>query len=578
MMIWNPGCFERLREPSLWSVTDCQIPPKDAVPDNRGRWRQGPEKAGLALPQNSALPLPSSNSSIAGTSILLPSQFVTSTLCGILVLSAPSVFLSLGLSMALSAPALACQSPVTQHLLGAPGSQALLLASPQLPKCRAGASTSLLALESNARSSAFTGGPQMPSADFSHSGYSPGRDCRASRPTRQPDWGQPTSQTAAELGVQRKRFVPVTMKAAEGGDLLQATDSKLFQCNWHLPGASVLPLDLKTLGKSRRCLWVPSARAPRDLSGVSSFCSFLRPGGTGAGRTASTIWKAQRQVQNAHTGLDLSVPTYQEVRGKMMSGHVEYQVVVVTRLPAFKSPKHRPDDVVQFMVSKKYSEIEEFYQKLMSRYPQAALPLLPRKILFVGESDIRERRAVFNDIMRQIAKDGELVSSPELLEFLGTKPSGASDLIGRRLQEQEKEETDGDPGDGLDFFQEPDKTGSGAPLPDGLSHQGAEEEEEEEEEEVLDPLGIMRTILAFCQIIGTLIPPPFSTVLQIFLAGAEQSHRLVLSGPLDPLGPVPGIHPGQPGAPLLFPCFSWGSPSHPCFGPFVAKNLQADSH
>ncbi|KAM9062346.1 HCLS1-binding protein 3 isoform 2-T2 [Sarcophilus harrisii] len=206
-----------------------------------------------------------------------------------------------------------------------------------------------------------------------------------------------------------------------------------------------------------------------------------------------SVLVASRQVQNAHTGLDLSVPTYQEVRGKMMSGHVEYQVVVVTRLPAFKSPKHRPDDVVQFMVSKKYSEIEEFYQKLMSRYPQAALPLLPRKILFVGESDIRERRAVFNDIMRQIAKDGELVSSPELLEFLGTKPSGASDLIGRRLQEQEKEETDGDPGDGLDFFQEPDKTGSGAPLPDGLSHQGAEEEEEEEEEEVLDPLGIMRT-------------------------------------------------------------------------------------
>ncbi|XP_051830044.1 HCLS1-binding protein 3 [Antechinus flavipes] len=205
-----------------------------------------------------------------------------------------------------------------------------------------------------------------------------------------------------------------------------------------------------------------------------------------------SVLVASRQVQNAHTGLDLSVPTYQEIHGKMMSGHVEYQVVVVTRLPAFKSPKHRPDDVVQFMVSKKYSEIEEFYQKLTSRYPQAALPLLPRKILFVGESDIRERRAMFNDIMRQIAKDGELVSSPELLEFLGTKPSGGSDLIGRRLQEQEKEETDGDPGDGIDFFQEPDKTGSGAPLPGSLSHQRAEEEEEEEEE-VLDPLGIMRT-------------------------------------------------------------------------------------
>lgn len=58
-----------------------------------------------------------------------------------------------------------------------------------------------------------------------------------------------------------------------------------------------------------------------------------------------------RQIQNAHTGLDLSVPEYQEVRGKMMSGHVEYHIVVVTRLAAFKSAKHKPEDVVQFMVN-----------------------------------------------------------------------------------------------------------------------------------------------------------------------------------------------------------------------------------
>ena len=58
-----------------------------------------------------------------------------------------------------------------------------------------------------------------------------------------------------------------------------------------------------------------------------------------------------RQVQNAHTGLDLTVPQHQEVRGKMMSGHVEYQILVVTRLAVFKSAKHRPEDVVQFLVS-----------------------------------------------------------------------------------------------------------------------------------------------------------------------------------------------------------------------------------
>ena len=34
----------------------------------------------------------------------------------------------------------------------------------------------------------------------------------------------------------------------------------------------------------------------------------------------------------------------------MMSGHVEYQILVVTRLAVFKSAKHRPEDVVQFLL------------------------------------------------------------------------------------------------------------------------------------------------------------------------------------------------------------------------------------
>lgn len=35
----------------------------------------------------------------------------------------------------------------------------------------------------------------------------------------------------------------------------------------------------------------------------------------------------------------------------MLSGHVEYQILVVTRLAAFKSAKHKPEDAVQFLVS-----------------------------------------------------------------------------------------------------------------------------------------------------------------------------------------------------------------------------------
>ncbi|XP_050172387.1 HCLS1-binding protein 3 isoform X1 [Myiozetetes cayanensis] len=207
---------------------------------------------------------------------------------------------------------------------------------------------------------------------------------------------------------------------------------------------------------------------------------------------APAVLVTTRQIQNTHTGLDLSVPEYQEIRGKMMSGHVEYHIVVVTRLAAFKSAKHRPEDVVQFMVSKKYSEIEELYQRLTARYPQASLPLLPRKVLFVGESDICERRAMFNDIMKSISRDADLATSPELLEFLGTKSSSAVDFKGKNMpDDKDKEDEENEV---MDFFKE-EKT------PDLISQllsvqnvkKGEEKEEEEEEEEVLDPLGIIRT-------------------------------------------------------------------------------------
>ncbi|XP_015335428.1 HCLS1-binding protein 3 [Marmota marmota marmota] len=201
-----------------------------------------------------------------------------------------------------------------------------------------------------------------------------------------------------------------------------------------------------------------------------------------------------RQVQNVHTGLDLTVPQHQEVRGKMMSGHVEYQILVVTRLAAFKSAKHRPEDVVQFLVSKKYSEIEEFYQKLSSCYPAANLPPLPRKVLFVGESDIRERTAMFNDILRCVSKDAQLAGSPELLEFLGTRSPGTGGLASR--DSSVLDDTASQPGDdeeAFDFFKQQDLVaGEGPPI---LAHKDAEKslEEEEEEEEALDPLGIMRS-------------------------------------------------------------------------------------
>ncbi|NXA49214.1 H1BP3 protein, partial [Nothocercus julius] len=205
-----------------------------------------------------------------------------------------------------------------------------------------------------------------------------------------------------------------------------------------------------------------------------------------------------RRIQNTHTGLDLSVPDYQEVRGKMMSGHVEYHIVVVTRLAAFKSAKHKPEDVVQFMVSKKYSEIEELYHRLAAQYPQASLPLLPRKVLFVGESDICERRATFNDIMKSISKDEDLATSPELLEFLGTKSTGVIDFKSKNIpDDKDKEEEENEV---LDFFKEekkPDIISQLVSVKNAEKGHKMEEEEQEEEEEALDPLGIMRIAADF---------------------------------------------------------------------------------
>ncbi|XP_025900672.1 HCLS1-binding protein 3 [Nothoprocta perdicaria] len=211
-------------------------------------------------------------------------------------------------------------------------------------------------------------------------------------------------------------------------------------------------------------------------------------------KEARVVAFIEKQIQNTHTGLDLSVPDYQEVRGKMMSGHVEYHIVVVTRLAAFKSAKHKPEDVVQFMVSKKYSEIEELYHRLAARYPQASLPLLPRKVLFVGESDICERRAAFNDIMKSISKDEHLATSPELLEFLGTKSTGVIDFKSKNIpDDKDKEDEENEV---LDFFKEekkPDVISQLMSVKNAEKGHKIEEEEQEEDEEALDPLGIMRT-------------------------------------------------------------------------------------
>lgn len=209
-----------------------------------------------------------------------------------------------------------------------------------------------------------------------------------------------------------------------------------------------------------------------------------------------------RTLQNEATGIDLLVPLYQEVRGAMMTGHVEYQIIVITRLVAFKSPRHKPGDVVQLVVSKKYSEMDEFYYRLIARYPKFPLPAMPRKTLFVGESDIRERRVTFDDLMKAIAKHPTLATCLEVMEFLGAK-SGDVDVKARNvlLGEEPVEEEEED-----NFFLGDEasapSTRRPAAQPRKPSHieenenktHGDDDEEEQSEEPYLGPLGNTKSI------------------------------------------------------------------------------------
>ncbi|XP_056333510.1 HCLS1-binding protein 3 [Danio aesculapii] len=155
-----------------------------------------------------------------------------------------------------------------------------------------------------------------------------------------------------------------------------------------------------------------------------------------------------RPLQNKATGIDLHVPLYQEIRGPVITGHVEYQIVVVTCLSSFKSAIHKTGDVLQFVVSKKYSEIGQLYYSLKTKYPSVHLPPMPRKALFVSETDLCKRRVAFDELVKFLSKHPLLANCPELLEFLGGKTMAVEVKTLNKPDFIEKEVEDG-----LDFFE-----------------------------------------------------------------------------------------------------------------------------
>ncbi|XP_064652861.1 HCLS1-binding protein 3-like [Lineus longissimus] len=133
-----------------------------------------------------------------------------------------------------------------------------------------------------------------------------------------------------------------------------------------------------------------------------------------------------RELKNKDTGIDVSIPTYQEIIG-LISNTVEFQVVIVTVLRCFKSPEQKDDDVVQFMIKKKPNELEELHAKLNKKYSATVLPPLPKKTLF-SDLTFQELRAGFEHFLQFLSVTPKLCSCPIFTEFLGVDHAKAEKL------------------------------------------------------------------------------------------------------------------------------------------------------
>ncbi|OWF50030.1 HCLS1-binding protein 3-like [Mizuhopecten yessoensis] len=145
-----------------------------------------------------------------------------------------------------------------------------------------------------------------------------------------------------------------------------------------------------------------------------------------------------RELKNKDTCIDIAVPNYKETKGLIQSTF-EYHVVVVSSLPFFKSAKHKPSDVVQYMVSKKFAEFEDLHTKLSAKFSGTVLPLLSKKALIVNDTVAKERRGNLDSFLKFIACTPKFSTASVLLEFLGVNAIKAGKY---RKDEELQEDTE----------------------------------------------------------------------------------------------------------------------------------------
>lgn len=159
-----------------------------------------------------------------------------------------------------------------------------------------------------------------------------------------------------------------------------------------------------------------------------------------------------RSVQNEETGIDISVPRFQEEEAPLGGTSILYEISVLTCLDLFKTRLHRNEDVVQFSVYKAYREMEDLYNKLNKKYLKAGLPPLP-KYATIDKYTSEEKVAALDRFMKAVANDIELCHSSIFTHFIGinsqrlpsfTVPNTSSniDLNSEHTNEEDKAKED----------------------------------------------------------------------------------------------------------------------------------------
>ncbi|XP_015928911.2 HCLS1-binding protein 3 [Parasteatoda tepidariorum] len=133
----------------------------------------------------------------------------------------------------------------------------------------------------------------------------------------------------------------------------------------------------------------------------------------------STPLTTKRQLKNTNTGIDISVPGFQEESAPLGGVSILYEISVLTTLELFKTSLHSEEDVVHFSIFKAYREINDLQNKLSKKFPKADLPPLPT----ADKLSCDQKVETLDTFMQSVAKNVDLCSSSTFVQFIGLNSS-----------------------------------------------------------------------------------------------------------------------------------------------------------